>query len=84
MAICKHCDKDMSEVGGCIGLKFGAGNEQAAPIPYDGDKRCHDCNAQPGAFHHPGCDVERCPKCGGQAISCVCFDDSGHGDEDDE
>lgn len=35
-------------------------------------RNCHDCNAAPGQFHHPGCDMERCPKCGGQAISCDC------------
>lgn len=35
--------------------------------------RCHDCNAIHGQIHHPGCDVERCPRCHGQMISCDCF-----------
>jgi len=36
---------------------------------------CHDCGAVPGELHQSGCDVERCPNCGRQAISCGCSDE---------
>lgn len=35
-------------------------------------RRCHDCWAKEGELHTPGCDMERCPFCGGQLISCEC------------
>jgi len=35
-------------------------------------RKCHDCNVKLGAIHHENCDVERCPKCGGQMLSCDC------------
>jgi len=34
--------------------------------------RCHDCGIEHGGYHHTGCDVERCPKCNGQLITCGC------------
>ena len=37
---------------------------------------CHDCGVLKGDFHVPSCDVEECPVCCGQLISCDCeFDD---------
>jgi hypothetical protein len=43
---------------------------KAASVP------CHDCSVLMGEFHVPGCDVEECPVCHDQLISCECpFDD---------
>jgi hypothetical protein len=37
---------------------------------------CHDCRVLEGEFHVPSCDVEECPVCGDQLITCDCvFDD---------
>lgn len=41
------------------------------------NKTCHDCGIKEGQIHEFGCDMERCPFCGGQLISCGCWDECG-------
>lgn len=42
---------------------------------------CGDCGVVKGQLHVPGCDIECCPVCGQQAISCDCEHEAEDSDE---
>lgn len=85
MAICEWCKMAMTGMT-CPAntvIEFPDG-EKLPAIPFTGPGRCHDCGVAACGYHHPGCDVERCPKCGGQLISCGCLDDEDDYDDYDD
>lgn len=83
MGECFRCGADMNTSNGCTDdrvIEFADGTERD-PIPFERDDQpggarpCHDCGAYPGNYHHPGCDMERCPRCNGQYFICDCETD---------
>lgn len=80
MAQCRWCGRDMEleRTATCRGnktVRFADGRElRTVPCTEDECRngRCTDCNVAVGGRHHPGCDREKCPACGGQLISCDC------------
>ena len=89
MAVCTFCDQEMNTARSCtvetlhrdgvalvlkpFGREFG-GSRSAT--------KCGDCGVARGGLHHLGCDLQCCPACGGQLLSCGCrFDeDPSEGD----
>lgn len=74
-------DPDDGMVSVLTGCTDGNNKKQIAVINMKnvtgvaGDKKqatCHDCGAKEGEIHQRGCDMERCPFCGGQLITCSC------------
>lgn len=84
MARCPRCKQDMSEVVACVPHALTVSGEHYTPVPFGEERRyrrygpwprgeeCHDCGTSVGGLHHLSCDVEECPRCRGQLISCDC------------
>lgn len=73
MPICELCGQEFSKPCSCvkhIRLIDGEPYERSTFHFDEPDGYCHDCKAPHGTYHHFGCDVERCPKCGHQLLSC--------------
>jgi hypothetical protein len=79
MAKCRRCKQEMCDLNTktCASevVEFPDGSKMS-PIPYnppDPNIRCHDCGIAAGGVHHVGCDMEICPRCGGQFFGCSCL-----------
>ena len=81
MVMCGYCKLEMLTADGCVADAIVIGGVDHAPVRYGGEHgrkrrppgRCGDCGALPGNVHHHGCDMEECPKCGRQSITCGCL-----------
>jgi hypothetical protein len=83
-ALCVFCGERMVEGAGCTDDALQIGDTRHAPIRWGDEKGypfeimtelCGDCGVRKGGVHHHGCDLERCPACLGQAITCGCLDE---------
>lgn len=87
MAECFECHQDMSVARSCTEAALFLVNGWFQRITYGSQhddipkyfparlpNRCGDCATLIGGYHHPGCDMERCPRCLGQLIACGCQD----------
>jgi hypothetical protein len=84
MSVCQYCNGEMKDEISCRPDALMLGGVTVHPIPWGAedfskgrhiDFCCPDCGTPPGGVHHPGCCIERCPGCLGQALGCPCFDD---------
>ena len=88
MAVCSWCDREMRVAMSCSVGALHLDGKRVDMIPWGRSGRherekCHDCGVAPGGFHHLGCDMQRCPLCRRQMMSCGCrFDEDGPEEDD--
>lgn len=80
---CPYCETEFATGEGCTtatipfpdgvelsAVRYGDETDQFAPNA----PRCPDCGVSRGNYHHPFCEIERCPRCHGRLASCGCLD----------
>lgn len=79
MHTCDHCERPVRESCTVTHVRLHGHADpvarercacDAGPYP---TSSCGDCGVARGDVHHPGCDMERCPGCGGQLLACGCL-----------
>ena len=91
-SVCAWCHGEMATAISCVvdayhlnGRRVGMIAFGDEPGPRTSGDRCGDCGVVRGGWHHPGCDLQRCPTCRGQLLSCGCeFDEDDDEFDDDE
>jgi hypothetical protein len=89
MAICARCGGETTDGISCLTDPISIGGRPYAPVRWGQELRprhrfepddCRGCGTPLGGAHHPGCCLERCPACHGQALTCPCVaDQEGEG-----
>jgi hypothetical protein len=86
MAICTRCGGELTDGISCLIDPVVICGRAYAPIRWGQEPRprhryepedCRTCGTPLGGVHHPGCGMERCPACHGQALSCPCVARTG-------
>ena len=84
MAICARCGGETTDGVSCLTDPVSIGGKRYAPVRWGQELRprhryepdeCRGCGTPLGGAHHPGCCLERCPACHGQALTCPCVAD---------
>lgn len=81
MTICLTCNRYFMDAATCTAeeYRFPDGTVLGA-VPYEMESteedspRCPDCGVADGGYHHPGCAVAVCPRCGETLVTCGCLD----------
>ena len=83
MAICTQCGGEMTEQISCKADPIMIGGQAYDPVRWGEEWHPRSmqlrefCRATPlGGVHHPGCCVECCPVCLGQALGCTHFEEN--------
>jgi hypothetical protein len=92
MAMCEWCEQERTVARSCSVEALHRSGEPIGMIPWgrefprwsSASTRCGDCGVGTGGFHHPGCDIQQCPLCRGQMLSCGCRFDEDRPEEDDD